>query len=158
MRVPSIQMLPQQKTIRTAKSTADVECLNCSTIHTVERDTDGAHLDQVPCHMDECTRHLCEWCPQFECTSCGLSHCSLHRVRIGAEEFCSTCILGYVDSAVAEYRAFEGDADLRVQYEPPPIPTTCSDWCAWMDGQEERGSGYGPTRQAAIENLLEVLA
>jgi hypothetical protein len=36
----------------------------------------------------------------------------------------------------------------------PPIPDRSMDWCAYYDGEEERGDyGYGPTEQAAIEDL-----
>ncbi len=44
---------------------------------------------------------------------------------------------------------------VRVQYEPPPIPTANFDWVAWEDGEEERGSAYGRTRDEAVENLLD---
>lgn len=93
-----------QKVIRATRKTADVECLSCGTIQTVERDEDGAAIDQSPCHDDSCTRRLCEHCPQFSCTSCGLAHCTSHRVRIGTEAFCATCTRLYAAEAVAEYR------------------------------------------------------
>jgi hypothetical protein len=36
----------------------------------------------------------------------------------------------------------------------PPIPDRSMDWCAYYDGEEERGNyGYGTTEQAAIEDL-----
>ena len=36
----------------------------------------------------------------------------------------------------------------------PPIPDRSMDWCAYYDGEEERGDyGYGPTEQAAIDDL-----
>jgi hypothetical protein len=38
----------------------------------------------------------------------------------------------------------------------PPIPTREFDWCAFYYGTEENGHyGYGPTEQAAIQDLLE---
>lgn len=38
----------------------------------------------------------------------------------------------------------------------PPIPTRQFDWCAYFDGEEERGGyGYGPTEQEAILDLIE---
>ena len=40
-------------------------------------------------------------------------------------------------------------------HERPPIPTTAFDWVAYRDGEEELGGyGYGPTEQAAIDDLL----
>lgn len=37
----------------------------------------------------------------------------------------------------------------------PPIPIRSHDWCAYRDGEEERGRyGYGRTEQEAIDNLL----
>ncbi len=44
---------------------------------------------------------------------------------------------------------------VQVQHDPPPIPIRSMDWMAWEDGQEERGSAYGATRDEAVENLLE---
>lgn len=39
----------------------------------------------------------------------------------------------------------------------PPIPTRRFDYCAYIDGDEERQEyGYGPTREAAIADLREV--
>lgn len=39
----------------------------------------------------------------------------------------------------------------------PPIPTREFDWCAYFDGEEERGHyGYGDTKQAAINDLLNL--
>lgn len=38
-----------------------------------------------------------------------------------------------------------------------PIPTNKFDWSAWIDGQEEWGSGFGPTRDDAIDNLSDLL-
>lgn len=38
----------------------------------------------------------------------------------------------------------------------PPIPMRRFDWCAHREGEEERGHyGWGPTREAAIADLLE---
>ena len=38
----------------------------------------------------------------------------------------------------------------------PPIPTTRFDWCAAREGYEPGDPiGYGPTEQAAIEELIE---
>jgi len=41
----------------------------------------------------------------------------------------------------------------------PPIPDRSKDWCAYRDGEEEKGNyGYGATEAAAIHNLLEIEA
>lgn len=40
----------------------------------------------------------------------------------------------------------------------PPVPSTRFDWCAYIDGREERGPyGYGPTRDAAVAELFEFI-
>lgn len=40
-------------------------------------------------------------------------------------------------------------------YDPPPIPVRGADWCAWFDGEEEKGEyGRGRTEEEAIENLV----
>lgn len=45
-----------------------------------------------------------------------------------------------------------------VEHVRPPVPSRQFDWAAWEDGEEERGVvGRGPTRQAAIDELLELL-
>ncbi len=92
----------QQKVIRATSRTADIECCSCGTIQTVERDSDGAAIDQTPCSDDSCTRRLCDFCSKFECSSCGLAHCTSHRVRIADLELCSVCVRAYVEDAVAE--------------------------------------------------------
>lgn len=39
----------------------------------------------------------------------------------------------------------------------PPIPMRRFDWCAYIDGEEERGKyGYGETQQAALDELMEI--
>jgi hypothetical protein len=39
----------------------------------------------------------------------------------------------------------------------PPIPIYKFDWCAYRDGEEERGQyGYGATEQEAINDLIEL--
>jgi hypothetical protein len=35
----------------------------------------------------------------------------------------------------------------------PPIPSRAFDWCAYYDGIED-AAGYGPTEQAAIDDLV----
>ena len=40
-------------------------------------------------------------------------------------------------------------------HEYPPIPIRSFDWCAYRDGREEEGNyGWGPTKEAAIADLL----
>jgi hypothetical protein len=37
----------------------------------------------------------------------------------------------------------------------PPIPIRQFDWCAYVDGEEERGEyGYGSTKAEAIADLI----
>lgn len=44
---------------------------------------------------------------------------------------------------------------IKTDYRPKPIPPRDFDWMAWLDDQEESGPyGYGPTEEAAIEDLL----
>lgn len=44
-------------------------------------------------------------------------------------------------------------------YVRPAIPVRGLDWCAFIDGQEEKGPyGWGDTEAEAIENLKEQLA
>lgn len=44
---------------------------------------------------------------------------------------------------------------LLTTYDPKPIPDFRFDWCAWFDGDEERGCGYGATEADAIADLKE---
>lgn len=40
----------------------------------------------------------------------------------------------------------------------PPIPTKACDWCAYVDGEEERGPyGWGRTERDAIADLRDRL-
>jgi hypothetical protein len=43
---------------------------------------------------------------------------------------------------------------VKTDYWRKPIPTDKFDWSAWVDGQEEWGSGFGPTEQDAVADLL----
>lgn len=37
----------------------------------------------------------------------------------------------------------------------PPIPIRNCDWCAYRDGEEERGNyGYGITEREAVQDLI----
>lgn len=48
---------------------------------------------------------------------------------------------------------------IRVEHVLPPIPIRSFDWCAYVDGEEERGNyGYGRTKEAAINDLLEIIS
>jgi hypothetical protein len=41
-------------------------------------------------------------------------------------------------------------------YVYPPIPTDACDWAAWEEDNCESGPcGYGPTREAAVADLLD---
>lgn len=42
---------------------------------------------------------------------------------------------------------------IRTSHECPPIPTRDMDWLAWVDGEEEFGSGHGETEEEAIEDI-----
>lgn len=45
---------------------------------------------------------------------------------------------------------------MRVVFVYPPIPIRMFDWCAYWDGDEERGHyGYGATADDAVADLLE---
>lgn len=37
----------------------------------------------------------------------------------------------------------------------PPIPMRQFDWVAYFDGEEEGSTGYGATKQEAIDDLLD---
>jgi hypothetical protein len=57
---------------------------------------------------------------------------------------------------------FLGDAEqpgkprIKTVHEYPPIPIRDFDWCAYLDGEEERGEyGYGRTEAEAIADFLE---
>ena len=42
-----------------------------------------------------------------------------------------------------------------VDFVYPPIPIRAFDYCAFFEGEEERARyGYGPTKEAAIADLL----
>jgi len=48
------------------------------------------------------------------------------------------------------------DRKIVTTYVNLPIPTRNMDWCAYYDGEEERGGyGYGATEKDAIDDLLE---
>ena len=46
---------------------------------------------------------------------------------------------------------------ILTSFDYPPIPDRSSDWSAWIDGQEELGTGRGRTEAEAIEDLRERL-
>jgi len=50
----------------------------------------------------------------------------------------------------------EGRYLIITKRDPPPVPSTIN-WTAYLDGHEERGSGFGPTEGAAVRDLLERL-
>lgn len=45
---------------------------------------------------------------------------------------------------------------IKVVYDPPPIPSRTCDYQAYLEGHEELGTGYGPTREDALKSLFEV--
>lgn len=52
----------------------------------------------------------------------------------------------------------EMKAEIRTNYDFPPIPTRNHDWLAWHDGNEEHGPiGHGATEAEAITDLREKL-
>jgi hypothetical protein len=47
---------------------------------------------------------------------------------------------------------------VKTAYVYPPIPCRAFDWCAYLDGEEEKGNvAWGETEKEAIENLNEIL-
>jgi hypothetical protein len=48
---------------------------------------------------------------------------------------------------------------IKTVYNPKPIPDLRFDWDAWQPDNYDLGSptGYGPTEEEAIKNLLEQL-
>jgi len=48
---------------------------------------------------------------------------------------------------------------IKTEYWPKPIPNRNFDWCAYDDASYEAGCplGHGPTKEAAIADLLEQL-
>lgn len=44
---------------------------------------------------------------------------------------------------------------ILTSFDNPPIPERSCDWSAWIEGSEEWLTGRGPTREAAIADLLE---
>lgn len=47
---------------------------------------------------------------------------------------------------------------IRVEFDPPPIPTRQCDWHAWVEGDEESGTFHAPTEKEALMALCEALA
>jgi hypothetical protein len=47
--------------------------------------------------------------------------------------------------------------EIRTENVCPPIPLRNFDWAAWIDGDEELGTGRGATKQEAINDLLDIL-
>lgn len=48
--------------------------------------------------------------------------------------------------------------NIRTERICPPVPSNQYDWTAWVDGEEEQFTGYGPTEAEALRNLAEQLA
>lgn len=49
-------------------------------------------------------------------------------------------------------------AKVITEYIRPPVPSTKYDWMAYIEGEEENLTGYGPTEAEALRNLAEQLA
>jgi len=47
--------------------------------------------------------------------------------------------------------------NILTKYSPPPIKSRVFDWSAWLDGDEDRSTGFGKTEEEAIEDLKERL-
>lgn len=43
--------------------------------------------------------------------------------------------------------------NIKTSFDCPPVPSTEFDWSAWIDGQEELGTGHGATEGAAVDDL-----
>ena len=84
----------------------DTECPNCQTWQNCERDEDGdPDLETQPCHADDCRKHLCKNCPQFECEGCHLAHCEDHKRTIEGIDLCPICARGAIEEMVSDFRA-----------------------------------------------------
>lgn len=57
--------------------------------------------------------------------------------------------------AMCELANCQHEVQIITKYDPPPIPVRDMDFAAWIDGQEENGTGRGATEEQAIANLLE---
>lgn len=56
---------------------------------------------------------------------------------------------------VSPLYATSTQSKIKTNHIFPPIPDRSMDWCAYYDGEEERGDyGYGPTEEAAIADLV----
>ncbi len=55
-----------------------------------------------------------------------------------------------------EHERLETLIVINTNYVHPPIPTRNTDWCAWIDGEEEQLCGYGRTKWEAVANLAEL--
>lgn len=70
-----------------------------------------------------------------------------------------TFLLTPISTNDAYYKWRQEDMADRIltSFDYPPIPDRSMDWSAWIDGKEEMATGYGRTKAAAIEDLLEQL-
>lgn len=91
---------------------SSIQCLHCQTMQTVQLDEEGGRIDQTPCHAPGCKVQLCEHCPQFLCSDCGLAYCTDHRIRMSGLELCAGCAAVIVKDADQEYEELvERDAN-----------------------------------------------
>jgi hypothetical protein len=80
-----------QRIVSVNSQSAVVECRSCYTLHRVERDEDGASIEQWPCEgSDACTKMLCGECRNV-CARCGQSTCSEHLAALDGEVMCEVC-------------------------------------------------------------------
>jgi hypothetical protein len=98
----STRQTEAQNVISVSRVTVRIECLNCCTVHTLDR-ADGMELEQQPCHADDCTAMLCKACDQFKCERCELAHCASHVKEFAGMKLCPVCHRATVDEAALEF-------------------------------------------------------
>lgn len=101
------------KTHHVTRRTAQIECLNCSAMHTVDVGDDRADVDFVPCQgSDSCESMLCQDC-RHKCTECGLWACYDHMGWFIGERVCHLCLAKLLDEmGEPECQCMRIDVDL----------------------------------------------
>jgi hypothetical protein len=100
-----------------------------------------------------------------KCGNCGRVVAELYHVPEFDYMGCDDCMEEALNVIASEAAGMATPADrqvlaaarIRTSCIYPPIPSREYDWSAWVDGHEESRSGYGPTREAAIFDLIEQL-
>lgn len=117
-------------------SVADIECLSCHITQTVERDEDGASIEQWPCEgSDACTKMLCRLC-RVVCGRCGQSTCSEHLAILDGELMCEICRGGLKGELECEHpEAYEERWDNGIDPETGYDDSGCRMVCR-VCGQE----------------------